>query len=387
MEEEGDDICCDVYMPQCHTFVELDDSLFFDSLPPAEQVMEGAVPASDAEVMEMVEMLTEKEDLPPMQKGSMEMESPPKEVMEMKQSKGTPKMETDVEKEMMPELETAETKRANERMAEIEVPKEMPEKEVAKDTLETEAVNIALQTRGAKDIQETLPVKEPLHAEVVKEVSMMELPPKMMEAPQLASRGKNKRCRPTSWVQSRPPKKREEEDVCFICFDGGSLVLCDRRGCPKAYHPSCIHRDEAFFRTKGRWNCGWHICSLCQKASQYMCYTCTYSLCKRCIKEAGFLCIRGDKGLCGTCMKTVLLIEQTVPANKETAVVDFDDKSNWEYLFKHYWLDLKRKLSITSEELARAKIPLKGSGVSAHNGESSYEIYDAKHFIGASCSK
>lgn len=29
-----------------------------------------------------------------------------------------------------------------------------------------------------------------------------------------------------------PPKKREkknEEDVCFICFDGGELVVCDRR--------------------------------------------------------------------------------------------------------------------------------------------------------------
>lgn len=31
-----------------------------------------------------------------------------------------------------------------------------------------------------------------------------------------------------------PPPKRvkqedEEEDVCFICFDGGSLVLCDRK--------------------------------------------------------------------------------------------------------------------------------------------------------------
>lgn len=24
-------------------------------------------------------------------------------------------------------------------------------------------------------------------------------------------------------------KKQDEEDVCFICFDGGSLVLCDRR--------------------------------------------------------------------------------------------------------------------------------------------------------------
>lgn len=24
-------------------------------------------------------------------------------------------------------------------------------------------------------------------------------------------------------------KRREDEDVCFVCFDGGSLVLCDRR--------------------------------------------------------------------------------------------------------------------------------------------------------------
>lgn len=23
--------------------------------------------------------------------------------------------------------------------------------------------------------------------------------------------------------------KKEDEDVCFICFDGGNLVLCDRR--------------------------------------------------------------------------------------------------------------------------------------------------------------
>lgn len=48
-----------------------------------------------------------------------------------------------------------------------------------------------------------------------------------------------------------------------------------------------------------------------------MCYTCTYSLCKGCIKESGFLCVRGNKGLCVTCMRTVMLIEQNVPANKE----------------------------------------------------------------------
>lgn len=44
---------------------------------------------------------------------------------------------------------------------------------------------------------------------------------------------KRKRGRPakgtpkTTPAPSRP--KKEEEDVCFICFDGGTLVLCDRR--------------------------------------------------------------------------------------------------------------------------------------------------------------
>ncbi|GAA0156954.1 hypothetical protein LIER_14321 [Lithospermum erythrorhizon] len=122
-------------------------------------------------------------------------------------------------------------------------------------------------------------------------------------------------------VMKPEPVKEEEdvwEDVCFICFDGGSLVLCDRKGCPKAYHPACIKRDEAYFQSKGKWNCGWHICSVCQKASRYMCYTCTYSLCKGCIKETDFVCVRGNMGLCTTCMKTIMLIENKDQANKES---------------------------------------------------------------------
>jgi len=84
-------------------------------------------------------------------------------------------------------------------------------------------------------------------------------------------------------------KEDEEEVVCFICFDGGNLVVCDRRwvpcprdasrvancalpfsptltrllllascsrGCPKVYHPACIKRDEAFFQSRSKWNCG-----------------------------------------------------------------------------------------------------------------------------------
>lgn len=46
--------------------------------------------------------------------------------------------------------------------------------------------------------------------------------------------GKRRRGRPARGQPRPPPMKKikeeeEEEDVCFICFDGGSLVLCDRR--------------------------------------------------------------------------------------------------------------------------------------------------------------
>lgn len=175
---------------------------------------------------------------------------------------------------------------------------------------------------------------------------------------------KRKRGRPARGQAKPPPakKNKEEEDVCFICFDGGSLVLCDRRGCPKAYHPACIKRDEAFFRSKAKWNCGWHICSICQKAAHHMCYTCTYSLCKGCIKNADYVCVRGDKGFCTICMRTIMLIENNVQGKEEMAQVDFDDKSSWEYLFKVYWVYLKGKLSLTLNELTQAKNPWKGVG-------------------------
>ncbi|XP_073129198.1 zinc finger CCCH domain-containing protein 44-like isoform X2 [Henckelia pumila] len=166
-------------------------------------------------------------------------------------------------------------------------------------------------------------------------------------------------------VERPPPPKRkkqedEEEDVCFICFDGGSLVLCDRKGCPKAYHPACIKRDEAFFRSKAKWNCGWHICSTCQKPSHYICYTCTYSLCKGCARDTDYLSVRGNKGFCTICLKTIMLIENKDQANEDAVQVDFDDKTSWEYLFKVYWTCLKDKLSLTLSELTQAKSPPKG---------------------------
>ncbi|KAF5463038.1 hypothetical protein F2P56_018987 [Juglans regia] len=214
------------------------------------------------------------------------------------------------------------------------------------------------------------------------EVEMLMMMKKKLEAnPVQTMVAKRKRGRPPRGlakpIKTTPPvrKKKDEEDVCFICFDGGSLVLCDRRGCPKAYHPACIKRDESFFKSRAKWNCGWHICSNCQKAAHYMCYTCTYSLCKGCIKDADYLSVRGNNGFCRMCMRTVMLIEN-FQGNTEVPQVDFDDKSSWEYLFKMYWIFLKGKLSLTLDELTRAKNPWKEAYAIAQKGGSSGELYD-----------
>ncbi|CAL4925856.1 unnamed protein product [Urochloa decumbens] len=175
----------------------------------------------------------------------------------------------------------------------------------------------------------------------------------------------------------KPANKKDEEVVCFICFDGGDLVVCDRRGCPKVYHPACIKRDESFFRCRGKWDCGWHICSSCEKAVQYMCYTCTYSVCKACIKQGKFFGVRGNKGFCDTCYGTILLIESKDDGAK--VGVDFDDKNSWEYLFKLYWLDLKGKHLLTLQELISAKSQWTAPTIACRREkeESSDDLYDA----------
>lgn len=54
-----------------------------------------------------------------------------------------------------------------------------------------------------------------------------------MEAAEELSRsisgGKRKRGKNSKSTGRVPGRKKMEEDVCFICFDGGELVLCDRR--------------------------------------------------------------------------------------------------------------------------------------------------------------
>ncbi|KAL6517350.1 hypothetical protein OROMI_033051 [Orobanche minor] len=164
-------------------------------------------------------------------------------------------------------------------------------------------------------------------------------------------------------------RKTVGEDVCFICFDGGELVLCDqvaRR--PIILHASIEMRHFSNLRVAG--TVGWHLCSICEKNARYMCFTCTFSLCKSCIKDAVISCVRGNKGFCDACMRTVELIENIEQGNKTTQI-DFDDRSSWEYLFKDYYIELKAKHSLSSVEIAEAKNPWKG--VSGPGKEESFE--------------
>uniref|UniRef100_A0A453JDQ7 Zinc finger CCCH domain-containing protein 44 n=1 Tax=Aegilops tauschii subsp. strangulata TaxID=200361 RepID=A0A453JDQ7_AEGTS len=157
------------------------------------------------------------------------------------------------------------------------------------------------------------------------------------------------------------------------------------RGCPKVYHPACIKRDESFFTSRTKWNCGWHICSSCEKAGHYMCYTCTFSACKVCVKHGKFFAVRGAKGFCDTCFGTILLIETKDEGDDTKVRVDFDDRFTWEYLFKLYWSDLKGKLSLTMEELTGAKSRWSAPIAYARKekDESSDDLYDANYDDGA----
>uniref|UniRef100_A0A3P9P7E6 Histone-lysine N-methyltransferase NSD3 n=1 Tax=Poecilia reticulata TaxID=8081 RepID=A0A3P9P7E6_POERE len=82
----------------------------------------------------------------------------------------------------------------------------------------------------------------------------------------------------------RPEGKHTHEYVCFCCGEGGELVMCDRKDCPKAYHLLCLNLTKPPY---GRWECPWHDCSVCGASASSLCDFCPRSFCRD--HEAGEL--------------------------------------------------------------------------------------------------
>ncbi|XP_036911276.1 histone-lysine N-methyltransferase NSD3 isoform X4 [Sturnira hondurensis] len=71
--------------------------------------------------------------------------------------------------------------------------------------------------------------------------------------------------------------KQMHEDYCFQCGDGGELVMCDKKDCPKAYHLLCLNLTQPPY---GKWECPWHQCNECSSAAVSFCEFCPHSFCK-----------------------------------------------------------------------------------------------------------
>lgn len=88
-------------------------------------------------------------------------------------------------------------------------------------------------------------------------------------------------------------QKQMHEDNCFQCGDGGELVMCDKKDCPKAYHLLCLNLTQppfgknsgsscstspSCYKTVLEMKCSFHVhkiqCSLTWNAV-FICTKCT----------------------------------------------------------------------------------------------------------------
>ncbi|RDX73550.1 hypothetical protein CR513_46825, partial [Mucuna pruriens] len=150
----------------------------------------------------------------------------------------------------------------------------------------------------------------------------------------------------------RKNKRRKEdiaEDWCFVCKDGGLLMVCDYRDCLKAYHPHCVDKDDSFLE-----NGNSHFCSLCRKASKFKCFCCPKAVCGNCIYNAEFATVKGNRGFCSHCSKLALLIEENADIDSDGEEVDFKDRDTYECLFSEYYEIIKEEEGLNSQHVYSA---------------------------------
>jgi len=63
--------------------------------------------------------------------------------------------------------------------------------------------------------------------------------------------------------------KDKSDDFCFICGDGGTLVICDFENCSRSYHKYCLSGGDLASNGNDEdddeeWICPWHCCAVCK---------------------------------------------------------------------------------------------------------------------------
>ncbi|CAN6938168.1 unnamed protein product [Brassica oleracea] len=150
-------------------------------------------------------------------------------------------------------------------------------------------------------------------------------------------------------------EEKEWEDWCFICKDGGSLMLCDYKDCPKAYHASCVENDISAGESDHSYICECHSCYLCGKRPKLLCLCCPQSVCEGCVTHAEFIHLKEDKGLCNQCQEYVVVLEEIRRYDAAGDKLDLTDTNTFECLFLECWEIAKRQEDITFEDVLRAK--------------------------------
>ncbi|ERE89640.1 histone-lysine N-methyltransferase NSD3 isoform 2 [Cricetulus griseus] len=99
--------------------------------------------------------------------------------------------------------------------------------------------------------------------------------PKSASVATVDEKTKNAKLKKRRKLRTEP--KQIHEDYCFQCGDGGELVMCDKKDCPKAYHLLCLNLTQPPY---GKWECPWHQCDKCNRAAVSFCDFCPHSFCK-----------------------------------------------------------------------------------------------------------
>ncbi|KAJ9170176.1 hypothetical protein P3X46_018304 [Hevea brasiliensis] len=154
-------------------------------------------------------------------------------------------------------------------------------------------------------------------------------------------------------------KEKDCEDWCFVCKDGGDLILCDFNDCLKVYHPGCVGKDDSFVKTGEHWTCDRHSCLICHKSPKFYCYCCPNAICGQCVIAAEFAPVRGKKGLCSECLELVLLVEDKEDLEIDGGKIDLGDRDTYECLFLEYWDIIKEDEGLSLDDVYTADARLK----------------------------